>query len=385
MKKLLYLLTLIFSLSSISQNNNDNRLELAKELIENDTKSTNVFMKDLSTWSTNFYKYIQSEYLRNKYKKELNNEIKNKLQQLYNTKMNNVKEVEELFGKDALNVTEDFYINWYNNQLKSIEIFNEFALIFDYCEFQYNPNSKSEMFVFYSDKCLENYNIKIKEMYDVVNDDESLRSKFKSEFVQAVNLGNKIEPKINPEQLSNTDEQDLIRTYIFIQNMSDSNEDIFYCYDDLKSFLDSQFFKVWDYQNNIFYDKDETKNYYQLKNNSSINDLNKLMFDKFFLQFNCNFDGLIETQKQAKFDEVDIALKSKDKKKIDKAVLETNKIIRLRNSQLKNSQDFAMKAIDIFNSNKEFNNSKECKEAYELIQQGYEYVKDISEIKLLKM
>ena len=201
MRYIILTLTLLFSFSSISQNNTDNRLELAKELIENDTKSANVFMKDISAWSANFYKYIQSEYLRNKYKKELNNEIRNKLQQLHNSKMNNVKEVEELFGKDALNVIENFYINWYNNQLKSIEIFNEFALIFDYCEFQYNPNSKSEMFVFYSDKCLENYNIKIKEMYKVVNDDESLRSKFKSEFVQAVNLGNKIEPEINPELL----------------------------------------------------------------------------------------------------------------------------------------------------------------------------------------
>tara|TARA_B100001287_G_scaffold275516_1_gene283306 strand:+ start:373 stop:1581 length:1209 start_codon:yes stop_codon:yes gene_type:complete len=385
--KFTLIILLVFSFQVLSQNNTDNRLELAKELIENDTKSTNLFMKDLSTWSANFYKYIQSEYLRNKYKKELNNEIKNKLQQLYNTKMNNVKEVEELFGKDALNIIEGFYIDWYNNQLKSIEIFNEFALIFDYCEFQYNPNSKSEMFVFYSDKCLENYNIKIKEMYEIVNNDESLRSKFKSEFVQAVNLGNKIEPEINAEQLSNTDEQDLISTYIFIQNMTDSNEDVFYCYDDLKSFLDSQFFKVWDYQNNIFYDKDETKKYYQLKNNSSINDLNKLMFDKFFLHFNCNFERLTEVQKniQSKLDELDIALKSKDKKKIDKAALETNKIVRLRNSQLKTSQNFARKAIDIFNSNEEFNNSKECKEAYELIQKGYEYVKDISELKLLKM
>ena len=111
------------------------------------------------------------------------------------------------------------------------------------------------------------------------------------------------------------------------------------------------------------------------------------MFDKFFLHFNCNFERLIEVQKniQSKFDELDIALKSKDKKKIDKAVLETNKTIRSRNSQLKTSQNFARKAIDIFNSNEEFNNSKGCKEAYELIQKGYEYVKDISEIKLLKM
>ena len=120
--KFTLIILLVFSFQVLSQNNTDNRLELAKELIENDTKSTNLFMKDLSTWSANFYKYIQSEYLRNKYKKELNNEIKNKLQQLYNTKMNNVKEVEELFGKDALNIIEGFYIDWYNNQLKSIEI-----------------------------------------------------------------------------------------------------------------------------------------------------------------------------------------------------------------------------------------------------------------------
>ena len=66
--------------------------------------------------------------------------------------------------------------------------------------------------LFLLDKCLENY--KNQEMYEVVNDDESLRSKFKSEFVQAVNLG-KIEPEINTEQLSNTDEQDLIYVYFY--------------------------------------------------------------------------------------------------------------------------------------------------------------------------
>ena len=81
-----------------------------------------------------------------------------------------------------------FYDKWYESQLQSLEYFKDFALIFDYCEFDYNPDSTVQMFTFYTQKCLDNYNSKVSKMTQQLNYDEKLRTELKSIFNEIIDF-----------------------------------------------------------------------------------------------------------------------------------------------------------------------------------------------------
>ena len=201
MKKVL--LVLLFVPLVCFGQNTSYKNNLSKELlnlINQDTYSSNYFMNEMNDWSNNFHKNIESKSLRKKYLKELNTDLKLKLEELYMKKKTMALEMEKLLNqsiskgygneteiKYGLNSLLTFYESWYKNQLKFItEYFPSYAAIFDNCEFQYNPNSSSEMFLFYTDICLNNYNSKITEAYELINKDEILKKELKKGIAKFV-------------------------------------------------------------------------------------------------------------------------------------------------------------------------------------------------------
>ena len=204
MKKLLLLsafLTLSCSLKIYSQKINSDILkkEMIK-LLNEDKESMDDYLNNASIWGQKYFKFIESRYLRQKYASELNLDLKMGLDKVFEEKMLSISNWIELFNRASSSglmtnigvevttnnipkeILSEFYKDWYINQLMSLEIFNELFLIFDSCEFQYNPESSENIFVFFTDNCLNNYNSKMSEFSQIVNDDIVLRTKFKSDF-----------------------------------------------------------------------------------------------------------------------------------------------------------------------------------------------------------
>ena len=199
MKKLLFTIVLMFCTFSIGQNfENDFKNEVLN-LLEADKYKSEIFLNSMSVVSQNFYKNIQSEFLRNKYIKELDTDLKMDLKKLYFEKKAMVGKLEKLFNEansrgfigeydSAIASLLTFYDMWYESQLQSLKYFSDFALIFDYCEFDYNPDSTAQMFTFYTQKCLDNYNSKLSKMTQQLNYDENLRTELKSIFNEITNF-----------------------------------------------------------------------------------------------------------------------------------------------------------------------------------------------------
>ena len=216
MKNLLFTIVLMFCTFSIGQNFENNFKKDVLNLLEADKDKSEIFLNSMSVISQNFYKNIQSEFLRNKYIKELDTDLKMDLKKVYLEKKAMVGELEKLFNKvnsggfigeydSAIASLSTFYDKWYESQLQSLKYFSDFALIFDYCEFDYNPSSTSQMFTFYTQKCLDNYNSKLSKMTQKLNYDENLRTELKSIFNEIADFTepNKIvEPDMNTSKVT---------------------------------------------------------------------------------------------------------------------------------------------------------------------------------------
>ena len=211
MKNLLFTIVLMFCTFSIGQNFENNFKKDVLNLLKADKDNSDNFLNSMTVISQNFYKNIQSEFLRNKYIKEVDTDLKMDLKELYLEKKAMVGDLEKLFSEansrgfvgeydSAIAFLSTFYDKWYESQLQSLKYFSDFALIFDYCEFDYNPGSTSQMFTFYTQKCLDNYNSKISKMTQQLNYDENLKTELKSIFTGIIDFTepNKIvEPEMN--------------------------------------------------------------------------------------------------------------------------------------------------------------------------------------------
>ena len=215
MKNLLFTIVLMFCTFSIGQNFENNFKKDVLNLLKADKDKSEIFLNSMTVISQNFYKNIQSEFLRNKYIKELDTDLKMDLKELYLEKKAMVGDLEKLFNEansrgfvgeydSAIAFLSTFYDKWYESQLQSLEYFSDFALIFDYCEFDYNPGSTSQMFTFYTQKCLDNYNSKISKMTQQLNYDENLKTELKSIFTGIIDFTepNKVvEPEMNTDKV----------------------------------------------------------------------------------------------------------------------------------------------------------------------------------------
>ena len=205
----------MFCTFSIGQNFENNFKKDVLNLLKADKDKSEIFLNSMTVISQNFYKNIQSEFLRNKYIKEVDTDLKMDLKELYLDKKAMVGDLEKLFNEansrgfvgeydSAIAFLSTFYDKWYESQLQSLEYFSDFALIFDYCEFDYNPDSTSQMFTFYTQKCLDNYNSKISKMTQQLNYVENLKTELKSIFTGIIDFTepNKVvEPEMNTDKV----------------------------------------------------------------------------------------------------------------------------------------------------------------------------------------